>query len=209
MEEKLILTPEQLFFLGTVMGAEDINYDYIAAMGEVQRNYSRTHRKCMDELSRAGLLRERLSGGVALRPVPKKLLTPVFFGKRKSSLEIFQLGKEETYGMYQFHWWEDSVTLVRKTEDGLVLSCGSAEQIEALVAEQIRGAERPMRMGEIFQESVTRILMIKQAVVGKESTCRILFEQFGGLYSMDDSDRPQAVPASQARAMVLAELKGE
>ena len=77
MKERLILTPEQLFFLGTVMGAEYINYDYIAAMGEVQRNYSRTHRKCMDDLVRAGLLRERLSGEVVLRPVPRKLLHPV------------------------------------------------------------------------------------------------------------------------------------
>ena len=209
MEERLVLTPEQLFFLGNVMGAEYINYDYIAAMGEVQRNYSRTHRKCMDDLARAGLLRERLNGEVILRPMPKKLLDPVFFGKRKSSLEIFKLGKEETYNVFRFHWSEDTVTQVQETGNQLILSQSGPEQLEALVAEQVRGTERPMRMGEIFDDSVTRILMIKRAVVGKESTCMILFEQFGGLYSMDNGDKPQAIPASQARAKILAELKGE
>ena len=209
MEEKLILTPEQLFFLGTVMGAEYINYDYIAALGEVQRNYSRTHRKCMDELTRAGLLRERLSGEVALRPAPKKLLNPVFFGKKESSLEIFRLGKIQTHDIFRFHWWEDSVTQVRQTEDRLVLSAGSPERMEALVEEQIRGTERPMRMEDFVEKFITGVLTVKRAAVGEGSTGIVLFEQFSGWYRMDDSGRLQAVPASQARAMILAELKGE
>jgi hypothetical protein len=163
----------------------------------------------MDDLTRAGLLRERLNGEVILRPMPKKLLDPVFFGKRKSSLEIFKLGKEETYNVFRFHWSEDTVTQVQETGNQLILSQSGPEQLEALVAEQVRGTERPMRMGEIFDDSVTRILMIKRAVVGKESTCMILFEQFGGLYSMDNGDKPQAIPASQAREKILAELKGE
>lgn len=209
MEDKLILTPEQLFFLGTVMHAEYINYDYIAALEEVQRNYSRTHRKCMDELSRAGLLRERLSGEVALRPVPKKLLNPVFFGKKESSLEIFKLGKNQTHDIFRFHWSEDAVTQVRQTEDRLVLSTGSAERIEALVEDRVRGAERPMHMDELLEKFVTGVLTVKRAAVGEGSTGTVLFEQFGGWYSIDDSGRLQGVPASRARAMILAELKGE
>lgn len=209
MEEKLILTPEQLFFLGTVMEAEYINYDYIAALGEVQRNYSRARRKTMDDLARAGLLRERLSGEVILRPTPKQLLNPVLFGKKESTFEIFKFGKERTHDLFRFHWSEDSVTQVQQTEDQLVLSQSSPEQIEALVAEWIRGAERPMRMEGLLEESVTRILTVKRATVGEGSTGVVLFEQFGGLYNMDDSGKLHAVPASQARAMILAELKGE
>lgn len=207
MEETLVLTPEQLFFLGTVMNAEYINYDYIAALGEVQRNYPRAHRKNMDDLARAGILRERLSGEIVLRPAPKKLLNPVFFGKRESSLEIFKLGKEKTYGVFRFHWSDEAVTLVRQTEDRLILSSCSPEQIETLVAEQVRGTERPMRLGELFEDSVTGVLTVKRATVGEGSAIDVLFEQFGGWYQVDDSGKPQAVPASRARAMILAKLK--
>ena len=209
MKEKLILTPEQLFFLGTVMGAEYINYDYIAAMGEVQRNYSRTHRKCMDDLARAGLLRERLSGEVVLRPMPRKLLHPVFFEKKESSIEIFTLGKEKKRELIRFHWSEESITEVRQTADQFVFVPSSRDQMEALILELVRGVERPMRMGAFLGESVTRIITAKRATVGEESTGVVLFEMFGSLYTMDEDETLHALPASQARAMILAELKGE
>ena len=209
MKERLILTPEQLFFLGTVMGAEYINYDYIAAMGEVQRNYTRTHRKCMDDLARAGLLRERLSGEVALRPIPRQLLHPVFFGKKESSIEIFTLGKEKKYELIRFHWSEDSITEVWQNADQFVFVPSSQDQMEALILGLIRGAERPMRVGALLEESVTRIITAKRATVGEESTGVVLFEIFGSLHTMDEDETLHAVPASQARAMLLAELKGE
>lgn len=209
MKERLILTPEQLFFLGTVMGAEYINYDYIAAMGEVQRNYTRTHRKCMDDLARAGLLRERLSGEVALRPIARQLLHPVFFGKKESSIEIFTLGKEKKYELIRFHWSEDSITEVWQNADQFVFVPSSQDQMEALILSLIRGAERPMRVGALLEESVTRIITAKRATVGEESTGVVLFEIFGSLHTMDEDETLHAVPASQARAMLLAELKGE
>lgn len=209
MEEKLILTPEQLYFLGAVMEAESINYDYIAAMGEVQRNYSRAQRKSMDDLARAGLLRMRLGGEAVLRPTLEKLLRPVFFGRKESSLEIFRLEKEKTHDIFRFHWLENAVTQVQQTKDRLILSASGQEQLESLIAEQVRNMERPMRMEQFFEESVTRILTAKRATVGESSTGIILFEVFGGLYSMDDNEKLHAIPASQARAMILAELKGE
>lgn len=209
MEEKLVLTPEQLYFLGTVMEAESINYDYIAAMGEVQRNYSRAQRKSMDDLARAGLLRMRLGGEAVLRPTLETLLRPVFFGRKESSLEIFRLKKEKTHDIFRFHWLENAVTQVQQTKDRLILSASGQEQLESLIAEQVRNMERPMRMEQFFEESVTRILTAKRATVGESSTGIILFEVFGGLYSMDENEKLHAIPASQARAMILAELKGE
>jgi hypothetical protein len=209
MEEKLILTPEQLYFLGAVMEAESINYDYIAAMGEVQRNYSRAQRKSMDDLARAGLLRMRLGGEAVLRPAVEKLLHPVFFGRKESSLEIFRLGKEKIHDIFRFHWSQSAVTQVQQTKDRLILNACGPEQLEALVAEQVCGTERPMRLEQLFEENVTRILAAKRATVGEGSTGVVLFEVFGGLYSMDENEKLHAIPASQARAMILAELKGE
>lgn len=209
MADMLTLTPEQLFFLGTLMDAEYINYEYIAALGELQRNYSRTRRKCLNELAGAGIIRERLSGEISLRPAPKKLLRNLFFGKTETALEIFTLGKQATRTAFRFHWLEDAVTRVRVEKDRFVLTQSSAEEIESLVLELVSGTEQPVPAAGIEKETVTRMITAKRATVGVGSAGIVLFEQPGGLYAIDDTGKPTGIPASQARSMILSELKGE
>lgn len=209
MENMLTLTPEQLFFLGTFMNAEHINYDYIAALSELRRNYSRTRRKCLDDLTEAGLIRQRLNGEISLRPAPKKLLNNLFFGKKESALEFFTLGKQTARTAFYFHWSDDTVTQVKMEHTMLALSESSAAQIEALVAKLVTGTEHPAPAAHIQKEAVTRMITAKRATVGIGSTGIVLFEQPGGLYMLDDSGRPVGIPASQARQILLSELKGE
>lgn len=209
MEETLTLTPEQLFFLGTLMDAEHINYDYIAALGEIQRNYSRSYRKCLDDLTRLGLLRQRLSGEVSLRPIPKKLLEPLFFGEKEWVFEIFTLGKEETRQILRFHQQEDSVTRVQAENNRLILSQSSPEELEQLATELAGSTEHPAPAHCIQKGSVTRVITAKQAVMGIGSTATVLFTQFGGLYTTDETGTVVAVPASQAKHLLLSPLKGE
>jgi len=209
MEATLTLTPEQLFFLGTVMNAEHINYAYIAALGELQRNYNRTRRKCLDELVQAGVLRERLSGELSLRPACKKLLSSLFFGATETELEVFTLGEKAERKTVRLHWWEDSVTRVNVYPDRLEISQSSLEQIEALVQDLVGYTEHPIPVSGIQKDAVTRIITAKQATVGIGSKGTVLFEQHGGLYTVDSSATVRGIPAGQAKAALMAELKGE
>lgn len=209
MEDMLTLTPEQLFILGTLMNAKHINYDYIASLGEIRRNYNRVRRNCLDTLAQAGVLRERLSGEVSVRPVPKALLSNLFFGKKESSLEIFTLGRVPVHTTSRFHWLDSAVTRVDVESGKLTLSQSSAAQIEALVAELVGGTETPLPAAGIQPEAVTRLITAKRAVIGKGSSGIVLFEQPGGLYTVDEAGKPVGIPANRARAMILAELKGE
>ena len=209
MEDKLILTPEQLFVLGSFMDAEYINYSYIAAMGEVQRNYSRIRRKCLDDLTQAGILRERLSGEVTLRPVPKRLLHNVFFGKKETTLEIFTLGKENTHTLFRFHRSDDSVTRVQEKDGALILCPTTDEELAILVERWIVGTETPVPISTIRKENVTCIITAKQATVDVGSSATVLFEQSGSFYTVKDEGEVLGIPVSQARSIILSELKGD
>lgn len=209
MEDMLTLTPEQLFILGTLMNAKHINYEYIASLGEIGRNYSRVRRNCLDTLAQMGVLRERLGGEVSVRPGPKALLSNLFFGEKESSLEIFTLDKAPGHTISRFHWLGGTVTRVDAENGIFTLRQSSEAAIEVLVAEQVRGTETPLPAAAMKTEAVTRLITAKRATVGVGSSGIVLFEQPGGLYTMDETGRPVGIPASRARAMILATLKGE
>ena len=111
--EKMILTPEQLYFLGECMKAKYIDYDYIAAMHELQRNYQRSRRKYISDLAQLGLVRERLNGEITVRPAPAKLLTNVFFGEVESTLQVIETQEEASSVIWRFHWHRGDATQVR------------------------------------------------------------------------------------------------
>lgn len=209
MDEKLVLTAEQLFFLGTLMDAEHIDYDYIAAMHEIGRNYQRVQRSCMSELAQMGIVRQRLSGETTLRPIPEKLLKNIFFGKTETILEVCVLGEQPERHAYRFHWLDGSVVQVQMEGKHLHLAESSREAIDALLTQYITTNAQPRSADRIRKEAVTRILMAKRMEYGAQGAGAMLFEQDGGLYTVDDAAIPTGVTGQQACEMLLAVLKGE
>lgn len=209
MEEKLVLTPEQLFFLGTLMGARHIDYDYIAPMHEMGRNYQRTQRKCMDELSQQGIIRQRMSGETKVRPEPEALLKKVFFGQTETVLEVHTFAQTPEKQVYRFHWLEGAATQVQQLQQNLSLSPVTQEQMDALLTRLTRTKERPEPLTQMQQDKLTGVLIAKRATVGVGQATVVLFEQNGGLYTMDEAAVPQGLSGSQAKEILLSVLKGE
>lgn len=209
MDDKLVLTAEQLFFLGTLMNAEHIDYDYIAAMHEISRNYQRLQRNCIGELAQSGIVRQRLNGETTLRPVPEKLLKNIFFGKTETILEVCVLGEQPERYTHRFHWLDGTVVHVQMKGKNLHIAESSREAMDALLAQYVTTNAQPKLADHIRKESVTRILMAKRTVYGSQGTGLILFEQDGGLYTVDDAAVPTGIPGQQASEMLLAVLKGE
>lgn len=209
MEEKLVLTPEQLFFLGTLMGARHIDYDYIAPMHEMGRNYQRTQRKCMDELSQQGIIRQRMSGEIKVRPEPEALLKKVFFGQTETVLESYTFDKSHQKQVYRFHWLEGTATQVQQLQQNLSICAVTQQQIDQLLSQLTQTKEQPEPLAKIEQEKVTGALVAKRATVGVGQSGVVLFEQNGGLYILDEAAAPRALSGSQAKQMLLSVLKGE
>lgn len=207
--EKMILTPEQLYFLGECMKAKYIDYDYIAAMHELQRNYQRSRRKYISDLAQLGLVRERLNGEITVRPAPAKLLTNVFFGEVESTLQVIETQEEASSVTWRFHWHRGDATQVRTAGSAFEVAPCNEETVQSLVFQLVNTAQEPLPIDRLNQQQIQKILIAKRTVVGQESVAKIFFEQKGSLYTTDEAGAPIGVPRQQGQMLLLQALKGE
>ena len=209
MAETIVLTPEQLFFLGECMQAKFIDYAYIASMHELQRNYARIRNRCISELAQAGLVRERLSGEISVRPLPGALLKHVFFGETETTLEVYTPSESEIATVWRYHWLDGNATQVLQKGHLLEVSSDGAESLEKLVSQLTQTQDAPEAISEFRKDSITRIIMAKKAVVGKGYADIVLFEQNGGLYAANAEAAPTGISGQRAKQLLLSVLKGE
>lgn len=83
----LILTCEQLYFLGEILKAKYIDYRYIKAMPAIQKQYTYLKNKSISALLRAGILQEDFTGNLKVLPAYEALFSPIFFGKEEACAE--------------------------------------------------------------------------------------------------------------------------
>lgn len=104
MRTKWEVTPVELFFLGVQMNAKYIDYQYIAMMPDVQKNYSFHEQKTLERLEEKGILEEDFSGIVEIEEEIKELLLPVFFGETESRIQTEQKS-------FHVHLYQGEMTL--------------------------------------------------------------------------------------------------
>lgn len=209
MSNEIVLSPEALFFLGQWMQAEYIDYDYIAALKDLGRDYSRIQRRCLQELSREKLVRQQITGEVSVRPQLERLLKNVFFGKLETSLDVFSKLEGGSRETYRFHYLDGTVTLVRQEQKSLYLSAAEPEDMERIIRTAVgRHREASRKIRHLDENALGRMLLVKRAEVDRGSTSALLFEQDGVLYA---SYQQGAVSVSdtQAREILATMLKGE
>ena len=209
MGNEIVLSPEALFFLGQWMQAEYIDYDYIAMLRDLGRDYSRIQRRCLQELSGEKLVRQQITGEVSVRPQLERLLKNVFFGKLETSLDVFSKLEGGSRETYRFHYLDGTVTLVRQEQKRLYLSAAEPEDMERIIRTAVgRHREASRKIHHLDENALGRMLLVKRAEVDRGSTSTLLFEQDGVLYA---SYQQGAVSVSdtQAREILATMLKGE
>ena len=200
MNEELVLQPEELFFLGCVMEAKTIDYAYIAAMGEIGRSYDRVRTRCMADLTRKGILRQRFGGAVSVAPAVAGLLQPLFFSREETLLAITELLPERTEQALRLHWGTEAVTVAELK--GGALHLRSLQSPDSLVTQLALPQAEPRTQLVHDPAAVRRIITAKGA---REA---VLFEQNGTLYTMDRGV-PQTISAETATGLLLGILRGE
>lgn len=210
MNTQIMLTPEELFVLGSLMKAKYIDYGYIASMRDIQRSYAAVKAQCIQSLARAGVLRQKLSGETAIRPAAEKLLKNIFFGRKETVLDItFSDGGQAALGT-RFHFGEASVTMVEVSGRQLALSEMAPEDMERVVRTAVgRHAQIPPPLSRIDMDSVTRALTARSAEVGVGTAVRTIYEQDGALYTLDGDSRPEPLRDADAFESLYRIIKGE
>ena len=74
------LTPVELFFLGVLMDAEYIDYEYITSIPEITDNYRIIEQQTLDRLEDKQLIEQEFDGSVTIDEQFQNMLKPVFFG---------------------------------------------------------------------------------------------------------------------------------
>ncbi len=110
------ITPEELFFMAVAVHAEFIDYEYFAAMPDVQRNYELQRAKAMQSLEDKDLIEEDFSGNLQIEDGFRQALETMLFGRTECNIDV----DEERF---KLHLHDGSMVLARL--DGNIGICGT------------------------------------------------------------------------------------
>lgn len=194
MGEELVLSPEELFCLGSVMHAEYIDYAYIAAMEDIGSDHRLFAKETAGKLAARGVLQEDFSGDMELDPAVARLLRPLFFGDREMTLDVCRLAGDKDVTAYKFHFLEGEAVMATGRGGSLNITPTSPEGILEL-AETLY-PQGPAREAQAVRKlpsgAASRLLVFKSVRVGERSARQSFVEAGGVLYreSGEDSLEP-------------------
>lgn len=182
MEREILLTPEELYYLGTLVQAKYIDYAYVAAMDDIKQNYALFEKETNAALVNAGIIMEDFSGNMEVDPYVLSLLKPIFFGETETSLDICELGEKNRIQVIKYHFYDGVITSVINEAGKLKIKAVNQEEIQKMVSAILPmnyTCTSPGVIPEIDKESVTRFVVIKSVVVGQRSNVQAYIETNG------------------------------
>ena len=188
MENAIKLTAEELYYLGGQMQAKYIDYDYISAMGDIQKNYRMYESNAVDGLAGKGLIEEDFSGEITVSVSIEELLSPVFFGDFEAEIDICGV-QEDSRKIVKLHTDQDKTTLVELDENQLVLKKMQGNDVVEY-GKDIFGflKDETDENIEFDEQKVSEIYILKNTVIGGESDVRILFGIENSVFMEDENE---------------------
>ena len=189
IENGLRLTPRELYCLGGILNARYIDYAYIAALDDIGQDFELFKKETLASLVSKGILTEDFSGNMEPDESCAQLLKPVFFGNIEKSLNICTIGEALRVDIYNYHFYEGAVTLV-KNQDNELLVCKVdpafiLSTVKALLPENY-SAKSNRAIDGFDKSKVTRFFSAKSIDVGKMSRVKTFIEHDGILCTETD-----------------------
>lgn len=188
MIKELILTPEELYYMGRFLQAKYIDYAYIAAMSDIKQNFALFEKETFASLVSAGIIMEDFSGNLEVDPNVIATLKPIFFGEVETSVDICFLGEINVVSVNKFHFYDGAVTMVAGDKGKLIIK--SVDQmairgfVSNLLAENYDGKFEAVET--IDKEKISRFIVVKSVNVGHTAIINTYIESDGILYREND-----------------------
>ena len=99
--KELILSPEEIYYIGKVSGGKYLDYDYIAAMQDIGKRGKIKAQEILDGLERKGYAEEDFLGNLEVEPACTEMLQPVYQGMYESELILREESGASVH--YKFH----------------------------------------------------------------------------------------------------------
>ena len=211
MDSVLKLRPEELFFLGDLLDGQYIDYAYVEAMHEIEKNYDAMRAKALEDLARAGIIRKRFSGAVTVMPEAEKLLRNVFGSKVSGEILLGIAGDSVTAVSHRYHFGEDSITEIVTEGGDFTVSEATADSIRRVIAEAVGTHAADARAPEQPDtDRFSRMISAKRAVVGDGLTQEAVHEQDGAVFCFPaGEDAPKTLTDTEAAELLYRTVTGE
>lgn len=183
MEPELIVSPEELFFLGKMVKAKYIDYAYISMMEDVGQARALAAQKAQRRLEEAGYMSESFSGDVEIKPEIRALLEPLFFGEFESTVTLCETG-EKVQRVARIHSNKDGSVLCVRREDMLHISRLTDDALAAMIVSILPAGylDRDFEKSLIKAEKLDRIIALKNDYAGEKAEVKIFVESNGWIF---------------------------
>ena len=212
MNNEILITPEELYYLGSAVQAKYIDYAYVAAMDDIGQNYALFESDAKNSLVDAGILMEDFSGSVELDPNAETLIRPIFFGEKETSVDICEVGEERKVVVIKYHFLDDNITMVSGKDGKLIIKHIDTDEMYSFIKDLLPDNYpqiTPAVKNDIAGETVSRFFAVKAVVVEKESIVKTYIESDNIIYREKEDGSLESVPKEVFVNEVYNIVKGE
>lgn len=211
IDNGLLLTPRELYCLGGILNAKYIDYAYIAALDDIGQDFELFKKETLASLVSKGILMEDFSGNMELDENFAQLLLPIFFGNIETSLNICTIGEELKVDIYNFHFHNGNVTLVKNHENVLLLCKVDSKYMLSIIKDLLPGnysSESNNTITNFDKSKVSRFFSAKGIDIGKVSRVKTFIEYDNILCTEADQTRLISLSAEDFIKGVFDIIKG-
>ena len=182
--KELILSPEEIYYIGKVSGGKYLDYDYIAAMQDIGKRGRIKEQEILDDLERKGYAEEDFLGNLEVEPVCTEILQPLYQGMYESELISREESGEPVH--YKFHHMENRITSVECQSQGYRVKVQDKKGIEKILYTLLENnVQTEEKETYIAIDQAERSIILKGTHIGKD-TCLYFYAEKGGyFYEMD------------------------
>ncbi len=212
MNNEILLTPEELYYLGAAVQAKYIDYAYVAAMDDIGQNYALFESDAKNSLVDAGILMEDFSGSVELDSNAEMLIRPIFFGEKETSVDICEVGEERSVTVIKYHFLDDNITMVSGKDGKLRIKHIDTDEIYSFIKKLLPDSYpqiTPAVKNDISKETVSRFFAVKSVVIEKQSVVKTYIESDNIIYREKEDGSLESVPKEVFVDEVYNIVKGE
>lgn len=212
MNNEILITPEELYYLGSAVQAKYIDYAYVAAMDDIGQNYALFESDAKNSLVDAGILMEDFSGSVELDSNAETLIRPIFFGEKETSVDICEVGEERKVMVIKYHFLDDNITMVSGKDGKLIIKHIDTDEMYSFIKDLLPDNYpqiTPAVKNDIAKETVSRFFAVKAVVVEKQSIVKTYIESDNIIYREKEDGSLESVPKEVFVNEVYNIVKGE
>ena len=198
MREELILTPEELYYLGKILRAKYIDYAYVAALKNIGSNVSLFINETRASLIEKGIIEEDFSGNAEIDPEVCALLKPVFFGEYEFSVNIRVFGEHAGMSVCKYHYLDAKAVSVSSQENGFLVKAVDVlelrKEIKDIYPDSIVYEKKTV--SELPKTDIERLITVKGLNIGKSAAVINYIQTSHGFYQVTGDETLETVEKS-------------